>query len=1165
MYLKEYPKDFKEFDSIKNDIKPDNIEVNSSQEYWWTCKNNHSYKMKINDKVFRHECPYCQNRKIWVGFNDLYSIMPSLAKEFDEDKNGVSTKEVYYRSTKKYYWKCDKGHSYLKAPYYRVEEKQNCPYCSKNYLIEDFPKSIDYIDNNYHSKEEIENFYSHSTKKIHFHCRKGHKWEEKIANFSKRSSIRGEHCPYCSNIWLLKGFNDIKTLYPQLYKEIKNKDKDNILPTSKRKITWVCPQGHEFNSSINYRVRNNSGCPYCTGVKVLSGFNDLKTLRPDLMKYWDYQKNELDPTKVSRGTTKKAWWKCDKGHSHLMPISKKTIRGSGCPYCSGRRILPGYNDIATTYPEILKEWNYDKNTITPQEIMKSSGKKVWWICEKGHEWKISPNQRTYSSNSLKHGYKKGTNCPYCALNITISRGEQEVYDYVKSILPENTTIIQSDRSILHPKELDIYIPDYNIAIEYNGAYWHKESELRDKYYHYNKWKECNDNNINLITVWDYQWNNDNAKTIIKNILQQKLTTMQDSIIDNIQVVKITKNQAKKFCNSYHLKGFSDGDYFNGVKNKDTGKLIAVGVWNHNDNILYLEKYCSHTVRNNELKLLLDDILQFNSDIRKVVAFSDLENSDNEMLKELGFQQECLIDPEYGFLYKKKLLNEKDFTIKLFKKDKELEYQEGLSIVELLELNDIPQVYNSGSFKYIYTISDTCLSQKDVVDKDTKEIVDEDKKFELNILNKWDYKKNDSDPTKIKRGSHKVFWFLCDKGHSYHKEFRQQYKNGKCVYCSNVKVLAGFNDIATTHSKLVREWNYDKNDCSPQEFTFGSSKKVWWKCDYGHEWEETINQRTSPKRNYNCPYCSNHRTIDIKGKNNINYSKYNTIVSHGEKEVFEYIKSILPENTTILNNDKTVLKTQELDIYIPDYNIAIEYNGAYWHKESELRDKYYHYNKWKKCNDNGIQLITIWDVNWYKEDKKNIIKKLLCHKLGVSTQQKIFARKTIVSTISNHKAREFCSINHIQGFSNGSYYSGLKDKTTGELVAVGIWRKNKDTLYLDRYCTDRIVVGGMGKLLKDGINYAKNNGLKEIVTFADLEVSDGSLYDKLGFIRDKILAPDYKYLYDDELKHKFGFRLNRFRNDPLLEYKDGLTEWELAELNDIPRIYDSGKIRYKISV
>ena len=391
-------------------------------------------------------------------------------------------------------------------------------------------------------------------------------------------------------------------------------------------------------------------------------------------------------------------------------------------------------------------------------------------------------------------------------------------------------------------------------------------------------------------------------------------------------------------------------------------------------------------------------------------------------------------------------------------------------------------------------------------------------------------------------------YICDKGHKYINTITKRINGRNCPYCSGNKILPGFNDLSTKEPQLVKEWDFDKNIINPSEVTYGSDKKVWWKCEKGHEWKTSLNQRTYEKRKTNCPYC---------------YTP--VFISRGEQEVYDYIKSILPTNTTIIQSDRTILHPKELDIYIPDYNIAIEYNGAYWHKESELRGKYYHYNKWKKCNENGIQLITIWDVNWHKEDKKNIIKKLLCHKLGVSTQQKIFARKTIVSTISNHKAREFCSINHIQGFSNGSYYNGLKDKTTGELVAVGIWRKNKDTLYLDRYCTDRIVVGGMGKLLKDGINYAKNNGLKEIVTFADLEVSDGSLYDKLGFIRDKILAPDYKYLYDDELKHKFGFRLNRFRNDPLLEYKDSLTEWELAELNDIPRIYDSGKIRYKISV
>lgn len=1170
----------------------------------YVCDKGHEYTNTIGKRISGRNCPYCSGNKILPGFNDLSTREPQLIKEWDFSKNDKSPDTIFPGTKKKYWWLCPKGHSYDMAPIHR-KYGQGCPYCSgKRVLIgfndllsqyNELCKEWDYNKNDISPDE----FVINSAKRVWWKCKEGHEWKSKIYNRTTNNS----NCPYCvyeekENVeYIDKNSSEFKeNIIPYL---IENKFLEKSI-SKNRILKFKCKKGHRYNREA-YTQLKNTKCPIC-----FKKSRNEKLLK--YRKYWDYSKNKENITDINISFKKKYWWVCDKNHSYLMSIDKKINRSNNCPYCSNRKVLIGYNDITTTHPELLKEWNYDKNTIKPDEVTYGSDKKVWWKCEKGHEWKTSLNQRTYE--------KRKTNCPYCYTPVFVSRGEQEVYDYVKNILPKKTTIIQSDRTILYPKELDIYIPDYNLAIEYNGAYWHKESELRDKYYHYNKWKNCNDNNINLITIWDYQWNNDNTKTIIKNILQQKLNVAQDIISDNIQVMKITKNQAKKFCNLYHLKGFSDGDYFNGVKNKDTGELIAVGVWNYNNDILYLEQYCSYTVNNNELKLLLDNVLQFNNDIRKVVAFSDLENSDNEMLEELGFQQECLIDPEYGFLYKKKLLNEKDFTIKLFKKDKELEYQEGLSIIELLELNDIPQVYNSGSFKYVHTISDTCLSQKDAVDRNTKEIVDEDKKFELNILNKWDYEKNDSDPTKIKRGSHKNFWFLCDKGHFYYKEFRQQYKNGKCVYCSNVKVLAGFNDIATTHPELVEEWNYDKNDCYPQEFTFGSSKKVWWKCDYGHEWEETINQRTSPKRNYNCPYCSNHRVSSnncfndeillkqwdydknvitpqeltsgsrtkihwkcekghkwvaaLKDRTrsdnkNTNCPKCTATISRGEQEVYDYVKSILPENTTIIQSDKTILYPKELDIYIPEYNIAIEYNGVYWHKESELRDKYYHYNKWLKCNENDIQLITIWDVNWQQEDKKSIIKSLLKHKLGVSTQKKIFARNTILTSISNSSAREFCNINHIQGFSNGSYYNGLKDKTTGELVAVGIWRKNKDTLYLDRYCTNHIVVGGMGKLLKDGINYAKNNGLKEIVTFADLEVSDGSLYEKLGFIRDKILAPDYKYLYDDELKHKFGFRLNRFRNDPLLEYKDGLTEWELAELNDIPRIYDSGKIRYKISV
>jgi len=553
---------------------------------------------------------------------------------------------------------------------------------------------------------------------------------------------------------------------------------------------------------------------------------------------------------------------------------------------------------------------------------------------------------------------------------------------------------------------------------------------------------------------------------------------------------------------------------------------------------------------------------------------------------------------------------------MFKKDENLEYKKDLSIQELLDLNDIPQIYNSGYYTYSCSICDSYLLDKDIINIDKNSMDNKEDKFTTNILNKWDYEKNDCDPTVIKTGSHKNFWFVCDKGHSYYKEFRQQYKNGKCIYCINIKVLPGFNDIATTHSHLAKEWNYNKNDLTPQDFTFGSSKKVWWICNQGHEWEETINQRTSPKRNYNCPYCSNHRVTfsnvfadeelleewdynkntitpqeltpgsrskihwkcnsghewvaslkdrTRKDGKNTNCPKCTTNISHGEQEVYDYVKSILPENTVILQSDRTILSPKELDVYIPDYSMAIEYNGVYWHRESDLRDKYYHHTKWKQCQDKGIQLITIWDVHWENKDKQKIIKNLLKHKLGISSDKRIFARNTKVVHIDRTKAREFCDLYHIQGFNPGSLYSGLKDKKTGELVAVSIWRKNKDKLYLDRYCTNSIAVGGMGKLLKDGKKYGKDQGLTEIITFADLEVSDGNLYDVLGFRKDKILAPDYKYLYHNELKHKFGFRLIRFKKDPELYYKQGLSESQLADLNNIPRIYDSGKIRYVVDI
>ena len=137
----------------------------------------------------------------------------------------------------------------------------------------------------------------------------------------------------------------------------------------------------------------------------------LSSKYPLLLKQWDYDKNNKDniyPDKVSPGSNKKVWWKCEKGHSYKQGIYSK-VKGSSCPFCSNKKILKGYNDLASLKPELLKEWDYEKNNqlgIFPENVSLGSSKKVWWKCEKGHSWKVAINKRTI-----------GHRCPYCTNKI----------------------------------------------------------------------------------------------------------------------------------------------------------------------------------------------------------------------------------------------------------------------------------------------------------------------------------------------------------------------------------------------------------------------------------------------------------------------------------------------------------------------------------------------------------------------------------------------------------------------------------------------------------------------------------------------------------------------------------------------------------------------------
>ncbi|MCR4702172.1 MAG: hypothetical protein K5665_00755 [Saccharofermentans sp.] len=256
-------------------------------------------------------------------------------------------------------------------------------------------------------------------------------------------------------------------------------------------VSWKCSKGHIFPAVIANRTRG-SGCPYCSGRKVLSGFNDLATKYPEIATEWDYEKNfPLTPDRISSASNSTYMWICPRGHSYDCSADKRTLRGSGCPYCSGKRVLVGFNDLKSQYPEYAKEWDYEKNMglidksgrdiSTPDKISTHSNHNVYWLCPFGHSFKMKPNDRT----------SRHRGCLECSKELRTSFPEQALYYYVKQYYPD---AINGNEDIIG-MELDIYIPPLKIAVEYDGVKWHNRIEQEKK-----KNRLCSEKGIKLIRV-----------------------------------------------------------------------------------------------------------------------------------------------------------------------------------------------------------------------------------------------------------------------------------------------------------------------------------------------------------------------------------------------------------------------------------------------------------------------------------------------------------------------------------------------------------------------------------------------------------------------------------------------------------------------------------------
>lgn len=261
-------------------------------------------------------------------------------------------------------------------------------------------------------------------------------------------------------------------------------------------------------------------------------------------------------------------------------------------------------------------------------------------------------------------------------------------------------------------------------------------------------------------------------------------------------------------------------------------------------------------------------------------------------------------------------------------------------------------------------------------------------------------------------------------------------------------------------------------------------------------------------------CNTCNTLFKSSFHNRNYTACIKCVPHNrsklETEVFKFCLSLLDTNKTInaVQSCRSLVKGKEVDMYFSDFNLAIEVNGLYWHSERFI-DKSYHKEKTELVTATGTRLMQIFSDEWFH--KQDIVKSMITSAFGFT--QKLYARKCIVKEISYADSKHFLEINHMQGTAKSSYNLGLYHND--ELMSVMTFAKPRFNKKYDwellRFASklNTTVVGGASKLFTHFVNTKLDDGL--IISYCDLRLGTGMVYEKIGMKRIGVTTPNYFWL------------------------------------------------------
>lgn len=417
--LKDYPEYMLKYDYEKNqDVDLEKLTVASSQKVWWKCTQCKNSWLAVvssqTDLNKKHGCPYCSGRFVIKGKTDLESQKPEMLYEWDYLKNSINPNEISCFSGQKVWWICSEcGHSWQQTVANRVSGS-GCPKCNIEnvnsfceqavyyYIKQSFP---DAINGDNHIGMELDIYIPSISVAIEYDGEAWHNTDKKIQIDERKNKLCIQN-----NIELIR-IREPKCKEISDCKVFVREDS-----TSNVSLNVVIQNVLKYISSKSVDVDTSRDTAIILEQFATKKYlNSLEFCYPEIAKEWHPTKNgKLTPDKVNKASRFKVWWLGKCGHEWDMRVNERTVefvrkngklkKQYGCPYCSGKRILIGFNDLKSQNPEVAKEWDYEKNgDITPESIMVNSNKMVWWRCSKGHEWEATPNRR----------YNNSGKCPIC--------------------------------------------------------------------------------------------------------------------------------------------------------------------------------------------------------------------------------------------------------------------------------------------------------------------------------------------------------------------------------------------------------------------------------------------------------------------------------------------------------------------------------------------------------------------------------------------------------------------------------------------------------------------------------------------------------------------------------------------------------------------------------